>query len=62
MRKLTGKWYLKKRLFGYSVIVEVNVGYLADGTSDKGGYEYRIRTEYQKASSLDLVELGIIIT
>ena len=56
MRELTGKWYLKKGIFGYKVMVEVK----ATTTSPYSLDQSPIFTEYQKALPEDLVELKIL--
>lgn len=55
MRKLTGKWYLKRRFFGgYKVMVEVII--------DTGNpYDFFISPRYELATVEDLHDLNIII-
>ena len=61
IRELTGKWYLSKRTFGgFDVMVQVEIERWDDPSYGNGGGGYALkRTEYQKATKSDLVELGI---
>lgn len=55
MRELTGEWYLKKGLFGYQIMVEVEI-------TSKCSYDYSGDMEYrrfEKATDADIIELGI---
>lgn len=53
--ELTGKWYLKKKLFGYKVMVEVEATDTCIHTLiQSSAYKY-----YKKANDEDLIELGI---
>jgi hypothetical protein len=56
-RILTGKWYLKRKWFGYVVMVELEITNICedDFTSDPTYYRY------EKAKTEDLIELGIKI-
>ena len=60
-RELTGKWYIKSKLFGRDVImVEVKVQKWDDLTYGNGGGCYSPeRLDYEKATTEDLIELGI---
>ena len=60
-RELTGKWYLSKRTFGgFNVMVQVEIERWDDPSYGNGGGGYAPeRTEYQKATKSDLIELGI---
>lgn len=54
-RRLTGKWYLKKKLFGFVVIVETIQTYTCDfdfSTSPEF-------TKWEEADDSDFIELGI---
>lgn len=55
-RELTGKWYLKRSLFGYKVMVEIFWQRECEYTFDKSPV---IKT-YVKAKPEDLVKLGIV--
>ena len=57
-RKLTGRWFLKKKLFGYSIIVETIQTYTSN--YDLGVSESPEFTVWEKAKPKDLIELGII--
>ena len=55
MRKLTGKWYLKKRLFGYVVMIETKQKTFCD-------LDFSISPEFtiwEKANKSDLKQLNI---
>lgn len=56
-RKLTGKWYIKKKLFGFVVMVEtIQTTYsVYDGSTSP---EF---TKWETAKGYDLVELNIHI-
>lgn len=55
-RILTGKFYIKKRLFcGYDIIVEVNIIY----TCDTDFMKSKMYTRYEKGTALDIDKLGI---
>lgn len=60
-RELTGKWYLSRKTFGgFDVMVQVEIERWVDPTYGNGGGGYAPkRTEYQKATISDLMELGI---
>lgn len=60
-RKLTGKWYLRKRILGgYSVMVQVELTIPTYTAFGNGGGDHVIKTmEYQKARREDLIELEI---
>jgi hypothetical protein len=60
-RYLTGKWYLDKRRWGgYNVMVQVEIERWDDPTYGNGGGDYAPkRTEYQKATKSDLLDLGL---
>jgi hypothetical protein len=55
MRKLTGKWYLKKRIFGFCVMVET----IQTTTCEFDFSTSPEITRWEKAKETDLVELGI---
>lgn len=57
MRQLTGEWYLKKGLFGYQIMVEVNRADTCEFDFSRGP-EYKT---FEKATDSDIVELGIQI-
>ena len=58
MRKLTGKWYLKPRIWGgFKVMVQVTVNQHCSITGDSSP-QYSI---YEKAKAEDIIELGINI-
>lgn len=54
-RKLTGNWYLKKKLFGHVVMVQTKQESLCQFDLSK---DPRL-TKWEKAKPTDLMELGI---
>lgn len=52
MRKLTGKWYIKKTFFGFKIMVEIVVDTF---------YPETMQMKFVKADKADLIELGINI-
>lgn len=55
MRELTGKWFIKKTLFGFKVKVEIRY-------ASRSFYPLDItHTKYVNAEKSDLIELGIHI-
>lgn len=58
MRNLTGKWYLKKKWFGYTIMVEVERRNGCDHDFTFGP-EYKT---WEKATDADLIELQDKIT
>jgi hypothetical protein len=54
-RRLTGKWYLKKQLFGFVVMVET----IQTNTCEFDFSTSPEFTKWEKAKESDLIELGI---
>lgn len=54
IKELTGRWYLKKKLFGYIVMVEVLAYYSDDDFTNSPEFTY-----WRKATKQQLAELNI---
>jgi hypothetical protein len=54
-RRLTGKWYLKKKFFGFDVMVET----IQTTTCDFDFSTSPEFTRWEKAKQSDFIELGI---
>lgn len=57
MRKLTGSWYLKKRWFGYQLMVQVIYQSFCTNSFDPDPLIER----YEKATEDDILTLGISV-
>lgn len=57
-RTLTGEWFLKKRLFGYTVMVETRQSYLCE-EDQTFSPEF---TVWERAKAQDLIELNIKVS
>lgn len=60
-RKLTGKWFLKKKLFNYCIMVETEIQKSSDTLRNTNGNAVLKYKNYEKARDEDILQLGINI-
>jgi hypothetical protein len=56
--KLTGNWYIKKRLFGFNIMVEIEYEFMDDCPYT---FTWHNVKKYRVAKASDLIELKINI-